>query len=133
MQFICLGFGFVPTCERRTWQISTGVSKELGKFEAKAKNHYRKPPNEFDERIEKLGEVQMGKASEWQVFTANSKNWTGGCVTDFAIVYGITEKPERKRKTLSDLLPEQPTRGAVPDGGCDCPKPDSCTTITVND
>ena len=45
--------------------------------------------------------------SVWQVFTANSKNWTDGCVTGFVTVFGPDshreKKPERKRKNLIRL------------------------------
>ena len=56
----------------------------------------------FDERIQKLKEVQRGwlNTSVWQVFTANSKNWTDGCETVFGIAYGITGRnPNGKGKT----------------------------------
>jgi hypothetical protein len=35
--------------------------------------------------------------SEWQVFKANSKNWTGGSETGFGIVYGTTGRNLKRR------------------------------------
>ena len=76
VQFICLGFGFVPTYvkgERGKYQLVVS-EKSWGSLKQKLKTITRKTtPMSFDERIEKLGEVQRGWVNAFRMASIHGK------------------------------------------------------------
>ena len=75
VQFTCLGFDFVPTYvkgERGKYQLVVS-KKSWEKFKQKLKTITRKTtPMSFDERIEKLNEVQRGWVNNFRMAIAQS-------------------------------------------------------------
>jgi RNA-directed DNA polymerase len=109
VHFTCLGFGFVPTYVKgEERQVSTGgIRKELGKLKQKLKTITRKTtPMSFDERIEKLNEVQRGWVNAFRMASIHGKlkdldGWLRNRLR--YCIWHHWKKPERKRKNLLRL------------------------------
>jgi RNA-directed DNA polymerase len=109
VQFTCLGFDFVPTYvkgERGKYQLVVS-KKSWGKFKQKLKTITRKTtPMSFDERIEKLNEVQRGWVNAFRMASIQNKlNELDGWVRNRLryCIWHHWKKPERKRKNLIRL------------------------------
>lgn len=109
VQFTCLGFGFVPTYvkgERGKYQLVVS-EKSWGSLKQKLKTITRKTtPMSFDERIEKLGEVQRGWVNAFRMASIHGKlkeldGWLRNRLR--YCIWHHWKKPERKRKNLIRL------------------------------
>ena len=113
VNFIILGFGFVPTYkkdEKGKYQLV--VSKKSWKsFKQKLKTITRKTtPMSFDERIQKLNEVQRGWVNNFRMASIYNKlNDLDGWIRNRLryCIWHHWKKPERKRKNLIRLGIEQ--------------------------
>jgi hypothetical protein len=109
VQFTALGFGFVPTYrkgERGKYQLV--VSKKCWeKLKQKLKILTRKTtPMSFNERIQKLGEVQRGWINAFRMASIQNKlaeldGWLRNRLR--YCIWHHWKKPERKRKNLIRL------------------------------
>jgi len=113
VHFTCLGFGFVPTYkkgERGKYQLVVSV-KSWRKLKQKLKVLTRKTtPMSFDERIEKLNEVQRGWINTFRMASIQNKlveldGWLRNRLR--YCIWHHWKKPERKRKNLIRLGIEQ--------------------------
>lgn len=109
VHFILLGFGFVPTYrkgERGKYQLIVS-EKSWSSLKYKLKTITRKTtPMSFDERIEKLGEVQRGwinafRMASIQIKLADLDGWLRNRLR--YCIWHHWKKPERKRKNLIRL------------------------------
>jgi group II intron reverse transcriptase/maturase len=109
VQFTILGFGFVPTYvkgERGKYQLVVS-EKSWEKLKQKLKTITRKTtPMSFDERIEKLGEVQRGWVNAFRMASIHGKlkeldGWLRNRLR--YCIWHHWKKPERKRKNLIRL------------------------------
>jgi len=109
VQFTCLGFGFVPTYvkgERGKYQLVVS-EKSWEKLKQKLKTITRKTtPMSFDERIEKLNEVQRGWVNNFRMASIHGKlkeldGWLRNRLR--YCIWHHWKKPERKRKNLIRL------------------------------
>jgi len=109
VQFTILGFGFVPTYvkgERGKYQLVVSV-KSWNSLRQKLKTITRKTtPMSFDERIEKINEVQQGwinafRLASVQVKLAELDGWVRNRLR--YCIWHHWKKPERKRKNLIRL------------------------------
>ncbi len=113
VHFTCLGFGFVPTYvkgERGKYQLVIS-EKSWKKLKQKLKILTRKTtPMSFDERIEKLKEVQRGWVNAFRMASIQNKlkeldGWLRNRLR--YCIWHHWKKPERKRKNLIRLGVEQ--------------------------
>ena len=115
VQFTVLGFGFVPTYrkgERGKYQLVV-AKKGWEKLKQKLKTITRKTtPMSFDERIQKLGEIQRGWINAFRMASIQNKlaeldGWLRNRLR--YCIWHHWKKPERKRKNLIRLgiPPEQ--------------------------
>jgi len=113
VHFTCLGFGFVPTYkkgERGKYQLVVSV-KSWKKLKQKLKIITRKTtPMSFDERIQKLNEVQRGWVNAFRMASIQNKlteldGWLRNRLR--YCIWHHWKKPERKRKNLIRLGIEQ--------------------------
>ena len=113
VHFTCLGFGFVPTYkkgERGKYQLVVS-EKSWRKLKQKLKTITRKTtPMSFDERIEKLGEVQRGWLNAFRMASVQSKlaeldGWLRNRLR--YCIWHHWKKSERRRKNLIRLGIEQ--------------------------
>lgn len=113
VHFTCLGFGFVPTYkkgERGKYQLVVS-EKSWKKLKQKLKKLTRKTtPMSFDERIEKLNEVQRGWVNAYRMASIHGKlkeldGWLRNRLR--YCIWHHWKKPERKRKNLIRLGIEQ--------------------------
>ncbi len=113
VQFTCLGFGFVPTYvkgERGKYQLVVS-KKSWEKLKQKLKTITRKTtPMSFDERIEKLNEVQRGWVNAFRMASIQNKlneldGWLRNCLR--YCIWHHWKKPEKKRRSLIRLGIEQ--------------------------
>ena len=109
VNFTILGFGFVPTYvkgEKGKYQLVVS-SKSWKKFRQKLKTITRKTtPMSFDERIQKLKEVQRGWVNNYRMASIYNKlndldGWTRNRLR--YCIWHHWKKPERKRKNLIRL------------------------------
>jgi len=109
VHFTCLGFGFVPTYvkgERGKYQLVVS-EKSWEKLRLKLKIITRKTtPMSFDERIEKLNEVQRGWVNAFRMASIHGKlkeldGWLRNRLR--YCIWHHWKKPERKRKNLIRL------------------------------
>lgn len=109
VHFTCLGFGFVPTYrkgERGKYQLVVS-GKSWKSLKQKLKTITRKTtPMSFDERIEKLNEVQRGwinafRMASIQIKLAELDGWLRNRLR--YCIWHHWKKPERKRKNLIRL------------------------------
>jgi group II intron reverse transcriptase/maturase len=109
VHFTILGFGFVPTYrkgERGKYQLVVS-EKSWCSLKYKLKTITRKTtPMSFDERIEKLGEVQRGwinafRMASIQIKLADLDGWLRNRLR--YCIWHHWKKPERKRKNLIRL------------------------------
>lgn len=109
VHFTILGFGFVPTYrkgERGKYQLVVS-EKSWSSLKYKLKTITRKTtPMSFDERIEKLGEVQRGwinafRLASIQIKLADLDGWLRNRLR--YCIWHHWKKPERKRKNLIRL------------------------------
>lgn len=109
VHFTCLGFGFVPTYrkgERGKYQLVVS-DKSWTSLKQKLKTITRKTtPMSFDERIEKLNEVQRGwinafRMASIQIKLAELDGWLRNRLR--YCIWHHWKKPERKRKNLTRL------------------------------
>lgn len=109
VQFTILGFGFVPTYvkgERGKYQLVVS-EKSWEKLKQKLKIITRKTtPMSFDERIEKLNEVQRGWVNAFRMASIYCKlkeldGWLRNRLR--YCIWHHWKKPERKRKNLIRL------------------------------
>ena len=109
VHFTCLGFGFVPTYvkgERGKYQLVVS-EKSWEKLKQKLKTITRKTtPMSFDERIEKLNEVQRGWVNNFRMASIHGKlkeldGWLRNRLR--YCIWHHWKKPERKRKNLIRL------------------------------
>jgi group II intron reverse transcriptase/maturase len=109
VHFTCLGFGFVPTYkkgERGKYQLVVS-EKSWRSLKQKLKTITRKTtPMSFDERIEKLGEVQRGWVNAFRMASIHGKlkeldGWLRNRLR--YCIWHHWKKPERKRKNLIRL------------------------------
>lgn len=109
VHFTILGFGFVPTYrkgERGKYQLVVS-EKSWSSLKYKLKTITRKTtPMSFDERIEKLGEVQRGwinafRMASIQIKLADLDGWLRNRLR--YCIWHHWKKPERKRKNLIRL------------------------------
>ena len=109
VHFTCLGFGFVPTYvkgERGKYQLVVS-EKSWKKLKQKLKTITRKTtPMSFDERIEKLNEVQRGWVNAFRMASIHGKlkeldGWLRNRLR--YCIWHHWKKPERKRKNLIRL------------------------------
>ncbi|WP_320110331.1 MULTISPECIES: group II intron reverse transcriptase/maturase [Prolixibacteraceae] len=109
VHFILLGFGFVPTYrkgERGKYQLIVS-EKSWSSLKYKLKTITRKTtPMSFDERIEKLSEVQRGwinafRLASIQIKLADLDGWLRNRLR--YCIWHHWKKPERKRKNLIRL------------------------------
>lgn len=109
VQFTCLGFDFVPTYvkgERGKYQLVVS-EKSWRSLKQKLKTITRKTtPMSFDERIEKLGEVQRGWVNAFRMASIHGKlkeldGWLRNRLR--YCIWHHWKKPERKRKNLIRL------------------------------
>ncbi len=113
VQFTCLGFGFVPTYvkgERGKYQLVVS-KKSWEKLKQKLKTITRKTtPMSFDERIEKLNEVQRGWVNAFRMASIQNKlNELDGWLRNRLryCIWHHWKKPEKKRRSLIRLGIEQ--------------------------
>jgi group II intron reverse transcriptase/maturase len=113
VHFTILGFGFVPTYkkgERGKYQLVVS-DKSWKKLKQKLKTITRKTtPMSFDERIEKLNEVQRGWINAFRMASIQNKiveldGWLRNRLR--YCIWHHWKKPERKRKNLIRLGVEQ--------------------------
>jgi len=113
VNFTCLGFGFVPTYvkgEKGKYQLVVS-EKSWKKLKQKLKNLTRKTtPMSFDERIQKLKEVQRGWVNAFRMASIQNKlaeldGWLRNRLR--YCIWHHWKKPERKRKNLIRLGIEQ--------------------------
>ena len=113
VQFICLGFGFVPTYkkgERGKYQLVVS-EKSWGSLKQKLKTITRKTtPMSFDERIEKLNEVQRGWVNAFRMASIHGKlkeldGWLRNRLR--YCIWHHWKKPEKKRRSLIRLGVDQ--------------------------
>lgn len=113
VHFTCLGFGIVPTYrkgERGKYQLVVS-DKSWKKLKQKLKVLTRKTtPMSFDERIEKLNEVQRGWINAFRLASIQNKlveldGWLRNRLR--YCIWHHWKKPERKRKSLIRLGIEQ--------------------------
>jgi len=113
VHFTCLGFGFVPTYvkgEKGKYQLVVSA-KSWKKLKQKLKIFTRKTtPMSFDERIEKLNEVQRGWVNAFRMASIQNKlveldGWLRNRLR--YCIWHHWKKPERKRKNLIRLGIEQ--------------------------
>lgn len=109
VNFTILGFGFVPTYvkgEKGKYQLVVS-SKSWKKFRQKLKTITRKTtPMSFDERIQKLKEVQRGWVNNYRMASIYNKlNDLDGWMRNRLryCIWHHWKKPERKRKNLIRL------------------------------
>jgi hypothetical protein len=109
VHFTCLGFDFVPTYvkgERGKYQLVVS-EKSWEKLKQKLKTITRKTtPMSFDERIEKLNEVQRGWVNAFRMASIHGKlkeldGWLRNRLR--YCIWHHWKKPERKRKNLIRL------------------------------
>lgn len=109
VHFTILGFGFVPTYrkgERGKYQLVVS-GKSWKSLKQKLKTITRKTtPMSFDERIEKLGEVQRGWINAFRMASIQNKlaeldGWLRNRLR--YCIWHHWKKPERKRKNLIRL------------------------------
>ena len=109
VQFTILGFGFVPTYkkgERGKYQLIVS-QKSWKSLKQKLKTITRKTiPMSFDERIEKLNEVQRGWVNAFRMASIQNKlaeldGWLRNRLR--YCIWHHWKKPERKRKNLIRL------------------------------
>jgi group II intron reverse transcriptase/maturase len=109
VQFTCLGFGFVPTYvkgEKGKYQLVVS-DKSWKKLKQKLKKLTRKTtPMSFDERIEKLNEVQRGWVNAFRMASIHGKlkeldGWLRNRLR--YCIWHHWKKPDRKRKNLIRL------------------------------
>jgi RNA-directed DNA polymerase len=109
VHFTCLGFGFVPTYvkgEKGKYQLVVS-EKSWEKLKQKLKILTRKTtPMSFDERIEKLNEVQRGWVNAYRMASIQGKlkeldGWLRNRLR--YCIWHHWKKPERKRKNLIRL------------------------------
>jgi RNA-directed DNA polymerase len=109
VQFTILGFGFVPTYikgERGKYQLVVS-DKSWNSLRQKLKTITRKTtPMSFDERIEKINEVQQGwinafRMASVQIKLAELDGWVRNRLR--YCIWHHWKKPERKRKNLIRL------------------------------
>ena len=109
VQFTILGFGFVPTYrkgERGRYQLVVS-DKSWKSLKQKLKTITRKTiPMSFDERIEKLNEVQRGWINAFRMASIQNKladldGWLRNRLR--YCIWHHWKKPERKRKNLIRL------------------------------
>ena len=113
VHFTCLGFGFVPTYkkgERGKYQLVVSA-KSWKKLKQKLKIITRKTtPMSFDERIQKLKEVQRGWVNAFRMASIQNKlNELDGWLRNRLryCIWHHWKKLERKRKNLIRLGIEQ--------------------------
>jgi group II intron reverse transcriptase/maturase len=113
VHFTCLGFGFVPTYkkgERGRYQLIVS-EKSWKKLKQKLKTLTRKTtPMSFDERIEKLNEVQRGWINAFRMASIQNKlNELDGWLRNRLryCIWHHWKKPEKKRRSLIRLGVEQ--------------------------
>ena len=113
VHFTILGFGFVPTYvkgERGKYQLVVS-EKSWKSWKQKLKTITRKTtPMSFDERIEKLKEVQRGWVNAFRMASIQNKlNELDGWLRNRLryCIWHHWKKPERKRKNLIRLGVEQ--------------------------
>lgn len=113
VHFTCLGFGFVPTYkkgERGKYQLVVS-EKSWEKLKQKLKILTRKTtPMSFDERIEKLNEVQRGWVNAFRMASIQNKlNVLDGWLRNRLryCIWHHWKKPEKKRRSLIRLGVEQ--------------------------
>ena len=113
VHFTVLGFGFVPTYvkgEKGKYQLVVS-EKSWRSLKQKLKTITRKTtPMSFDERIEKLGEVQRGWVNAFRMASIQNKlveldGWLRNRLR--YCIWHHWKKPERKRKNLIRLGIEQ--------------------------
>jgi group II intron reverse transcriptase/maturase len=113
VHFTCLGFGFVPTYkkgERGKYQLVVS-EKSWRNLKQKLKTITRKTtPMSFDERIEKLNEVQRGWINAFRMASIKNKlveldGWLRNRLR--YCIWHHWKKLERKRKNLIRLGVEQ--------------------------
>ena len=116
VHFTCLGFGFVPTYkkgERGKYQLVVS-EKSWKKLKQKLKTLTRKTtPTSFDERIEKLNEVQRGWVNAFRMASIHNKlNVLDGWLRNRLryCIWHHWKKPEKKRRSLIRLGVEQGSR-----------------------
>jgi len=109
VQFTVLGFGFVPTYrkgERGKYQLVVS-KKSWEKLKQKLKTITRKTtPMSFDERIQKLGEIQRGWINAFRMASIQNKlaeldGWLRNRLR--YCVWHHWKKPEKKRRSLIRL------------------------------
>ena len=109
VHFTCLGFGFVPTYvkgDKGKYQLVVS-EKSWEKLKQKLKTITRKTtPMSFDERIEKLNEVQRGWVNAFRMASIHGKlkeldGWLRNRLR--YCIWHHWKKPERKRKNLIRL------------------------------
>jgi group II intron reverse transcriptase/maturase len=109
VQFTILGFGFVPTYvkgERGKYQLVVS-EKSWEKLKQKLKTITRKTtPMSFDERIEKLNEVQRGWVNNFRMASIHGKlkeldGWLRNRLR--YCIWHHWKKPEKKRRSLIRL------------------------------
>ena len=113
VNFTILGFGFVPTYvkgEKGKYQLVVS-DKSWKKLKQKLKTITRKTtPMSFDERIQKLNEVQRGWVNNFRMASIYNKlNDLDGWIRNRLryCIWHHWKKPERKRKNLIRLGVEQ--------------------------
>jgi len=113
VHFTVLGFGFVPTYvkgERGKYQLVVS-EKSWKKLKQKLRFLTRKTtPMSFDERIEKVNEVQRGWVNNFRMASIQNKlNELDGWLRNRLryCIWHHWKKPERKRKNLIRLGVEQ--------------------------
>jgi len=113
VNFTCLGFGFVPTYvkgEKGKYQLVVS-EKSWEKLKQKLKILTRKTtPMSFDERIQKLNEVQRGWVNAFRMASIQNKlNELDGWLRNRLryCIWHHWKKSERKRKNLIRLGIEQ--------------------------
>ncbi len=109
VHFTCLGFGFVPTYkkgERGKYQLVVS-EKSWKKLKQKLKTITRKTtPMSFEERIQKLNEVQRGWVNAFRMASIQNKledldGWLRNRLR--YCVWHHWKKPEKKRRSLIRL------------------------------
>jgi hypothetical protein len=112
-QFTILGFGFVPTYvkgEKGKYQLVVS-DKSWKKLKQKLKTITRKTiPMSFDERIQKLNEVQQGWVNNYRMASIYNKLLDLDGLVRNRLRYCIWhhwKKPEKKRRSLIRLGIEQ--------------------------
>lgn len=113
VHFTCLGFGFVPTYKRgEKGKYQLVVSENSWKkFKQKLKTVTRKTtPMSFDERIQKLNEIQRGWINAFRMASIQNKledidGWVRNRLR--YCIWHHWKKLERKRKNLIRLGVEQ--------------------------